>query len=196
MELESSTPHRNDGNLSCALIAALAFSGCVSVSVVYERVAHGHAAFGWICAIAVTISSAALIFYSKPLPIKGGVPTILVGHLFGIFAGATLVHVVVIPFVAEHQLVEHPAQLVNDGVLMLALLGLVWSYLARTPLARAILPIPSFLLVCGYAVTRAEWHLDPFSGFGVQSYVVNQVFATAAGLFFYFVLRPDAWRRG
>jgi hypothetical protein len=175
-----------------AFAAACFFSACVSASVICERLAHGQSSLGWICCLAVTIGAVALIYCSRPALGAAGVAPILGAHLSGIVLATAAVHLAARAWLGPERFVERPAQFVNDGVLNLALLGLVWSYLARSPLVRAVLPVPAFLLVCGYALTKTEWHLDPFSGFGVQSYVVGQVFATAVGLFACYLLQPEA----
>jgi hypothetical protein len=188
-----SGPLERQGTGLAVFVVAFLFAAAVSTSVVSERLAHGHSSTGWLCGLAVTFAAGFLVFYSLR---SGKLPAVLVGiHLLGIACAMAFVHLAARFLLEDSGLVEQPIQLVNDGVLTLALLCLVWSYIARAPLARALLPLPSFALVLGYAATMADWHVDRFSGFGVQSYVIAQVFATAAGLFLYYILGRNAWGR-
>jgi hypothetical protein len=185
-----------------AFIAAFLFSACVCVSLVCERLAHGPSAVGLLWSLAVTLGAAALVilgngFGTEPAGFATSLrrlPAVLCAHLLGIASAIALVHLAMLYFAAQASLAESPAQLVNDGVLIVALLCLVWSYAARSRVARAALPILSFALVGGYALSKAAWHVDPFPGFEVQSYVVGQVLATAAALLGYYLLRPEQGR--
>lgn len=181
-----------------AFLATFLFSLCVSGSLVSARLVHGPSVVSWLWSLAVTLGAAALVARSRgfgrdPLGLSSRaqrVPSFLGAQLLAGAAAIALIHWAALHLAAGTGLAETPAQLVNDGVLIAALLGLVWCFTARSPIARAVLPVASFALVAAYAATRAAWHVDPFPGFPVQSYVVGQVLATAAALFGCYVVQP------
>ena len=182
-----------------AFLAAFFFALLSSISVICERLAQGRSALGWLCSIAV-IAGAVVLILSENRPRadrdrrREGRPTaVLSGHLLGSLAAVSLVHLAVLGIFAD-RLVERPAQLVNDGVLVAATLGFVWSFVSRNRVVRLILPLLSYGLLAGYVATMTSWHLDPFPGLDVQHYVVGQVVSTSAALLIYYFFVPDPTR--
>jgi hypothetical protein len=187
------TPKLDPRRLGAAFLAAFAFSALVCGSVIAQRMARGDSPVGWLFGVGITVAAAFLVHFTRRALDASSLRSVLAANVLGLAAAMALVHLGALTAFAGDGLIERPAQLANDGVLDVALLGLAWSYVARSPRARALLPVPSFLLVGGYLLTRGAWHVDPFHGFGVQSYVVTQVLATAGGLLAYYLLHPNAW---
>ncbi|MFT3837880.1 MAG: hypothetical protein QM723_12890 [Myxococcaceae bacterium] len=171
-----------------AFFFAFGFMLLSSVGLVVERLAFGESEAAWIFSILIT-SGALFLAVSSSLFLQPSRPGVLSqgrrlfgAHLAGVVAAVLAVHLGlrVLPF--RGRLIEAPAQLVNDAVLGVATLGLVWSVATRSPLVRVIAPVFSFVVVAGYVGTMSAWHVDPFVGTAVQTYVVKQILATAISL--------------
>lgn len=97
-----------------------------------------------------------------------------------------VVHLAISALARGGRLAERPAQVVNDVVLVLTTLGLIWSFVSRLQIARCALPLASFGALGGYAASMGSWHVDPFPGLPVQHFVVQQVLSTSAALLIFF----------
>ncbi|NUO52819.1 MAG: hypothetical protein HOV80_28575 [Polyangiaceae bacterium] len=118
--------------------------------------------------------------------------SLVTGHAIGATLAFGAVHVfhIVRGTRLDSALVEGPAQLVNDLVLVGVTLGLCWSLAHADRLVRLGFPFLLIGLLAAYRATAAYWHVDSFSGFGVQSFVARQAFATAGALVLFDILRP------
>jgi hypothetical protein len=157
-----------------AFVAALAFACVATTGLVEQRLApDAHVSF-WIaaaslvCALQLFLSArSATQLWTK----------IHAAHVLGATVGVLGIHTLVAVKVLPHDpaLVECPAQLVNDAVLVGGVLALVWAAAARAMRSRllwfAIALVPSL----AYFRTPLYWHCDRFAGFPVQHYVAAQL---------------------
>lgn len=175
------------GIARAAYLAGFVVALLASGSLICERLAEGHSPLGWFGTLAVTASAILLVASGKPLLSlreihRSHFPGLVGAHLLGIATGILLVHVVATQIPNSEHLIERPAQFVNDLVLASTTLALVWSFVAHTRVMRTLLPLLSVGLLAAYAMTMANWHLDPFPGFEVQRYVLGQAFSIGSGL--------------
>jgi hypothetical protein len=157
-----------------AFVAALAFACVATVGLVEQRLAPASRVSVWICAASL-VCALQLVLSAR---VAGHTWTKihaaqLVGAATGVVAVHTLVAVKLVPH--DPALVESPAQLVNDAVLVGGVLALVWAVVAPALRSRliwfAIALVPSF----AYFRTPLYWHCDRFAGFPVQHYVAAQL---------------------
>lgn len=170
-----------------AFLAAFLFALLTSGSLVCERLAHGHSAFSWLCSVAVTAGALVLLASVNTLAAHSRravrrSKAVFCAQSLGIAAAIGFVHLALVALGDGEQLVERPAQLVNDLVLAAATLGFAWSLVAPARRLRIFLPVLSFGLLAAYTFTMRCWHFDPFPGLEVQHYVIGQVLSTSAGL--------------
>jgi hypothetical protein len=166
-----------------AFLAALAFACVATTGLVEQRLAPGSHVSIWIGV--ASLACALQLFLSARG--HGGHTKIHAAQLLGAATGVVAVHTLVAVKLVPHDpaLVESPAQLVNDAVLVGGVLALVWAVVApglRSKLIWfAIALVPSF----AYFRTPIYWHCDRFAGFPVQHYVAAQLtiaFDAAVGL--------------
>ncbi|MCA9517331.1 MAG: hypothetical protein KC635_20465 [Myxococcales bacterium] len=169
----------------------------VSGGVVLERVSAGDGVIALALA-GVTLAVTALVAVrTHALSALGSQPAIALAQVAGLVVGVLAVHVpVAAASPAGAPLREGPAQLVNDGMLGVGLLLLVWSFVARSGAARLVAPVVAFGLLLGYRATAGFWHLDAlaFPRLTVQQFVQAQVVAVSAGLLVLHWLRPPTAR--
>jgi hypothetical protein len=105
-------------------------------------------------------------------------------QVIGAGAGVAMVHLALraTRLGSSHDLVERPAQFVNDAVAVLAILCVVWGATAQPiQLERVILGASMVLL---YLATAPRWHVDAisFHGTTVQQLVALEFTAVAIGV--------------
>lgn len=174
-----------------AFLTSFCFALVSSGSLLCVRLAEGHPAFSWLCSLAVTAGALLVVVAAKTSGVRTAVrvrraPLVWRAHLWGAALAIALVHLAILIAPAGGHLTERPAQVVNDAVLIVATLGLVWSFVFRPQLVRSVLPLLSFGVLGGYAASMGSWHVDPFPGLQVQHFVVRQVFSTSAALLVFF----------
>lgn len=171
------------GGAVVAFSAGFLFASAACASLVVARWTHGDGTLAWLTTMAL-MAGALVLLSSTSIGSSG----LVAAQLLGVAGAIVVTHLLIGRWDAE-RLVEGPAQLVNDAVLTLTILSLVWSFRAPRARGRAGTALFSFLTVGGYALTAPWWHMDPFPGDGVQHIVVEQVLATATGLFVLFILQ-------
>jgi len=161
-----------------AFLAALAFACVATTGLVEQRLAPDSHVSLWIgaaslaCALQLFLSARPTIGVCQHTWTKIHGAQVL-GAATGVLVIHTLVAVKLVPH--DPSLVESPAQLVNDAVLVGGVLALVWAVVAPALRSRliwfAIALVPSFV----YFRTPIYWHCDRFAGFPVQHYVAAQL---------------------
>lgn len=155
-----------------------------STSVIDTRVAHGSIRSPWM----IVLVSFSAIFCSISVAVfraRGAGPLrdsrLAYAHAVGAACGIALAHLVAFArgVFSNADLVERPRQLVNDTLLVGALLALAWSMGRAT---RGWLLLWSLATVALYLATAGEWHLDHFAGVDVQRFVVTEIVAAAGSL--------------
>jgi hypothetical protein len=105
-------------------------------------------------------------------------------QVVGAAVGVAVVHLALRALESGHSsaLVERPAQFMNDGVAVLAILFVVWGATSE-PIALARV-VAGTALVLLYVATASRWHLDPmrFHGATVQQLVGLEFTGAAIGL--------------
>ena len=172
--------------------AGLLLALLTSVGIAGERLSAGNSVVAVVAnAVATVAAVVALVLMlrarSRALaaPHERTHPALLLApQLVGAVAGIALVHVAlrVSTLSASHLLVERPAQFVNDGVAVAALLAVIWGASAR-PFGVACV-VGGAALVTAYAATASSWHLDPmtFRAATVQQFVAAQFVAAAVAV--------------
>lgn len=166
-----------------ALLGALAFGCIATTGLVEQRIGQGSRAGLWLGA--ASMMCATQLFLSarnglKRLADRSWVWTKLhSAHVLGATAGVLAVHLVVAVTVVprDTDLVECPAQLVNDAVLVGCVLALLWAVVARTLRARIVWLVIALLPCFAYMRTAMYWHCDHIAGHPVQDYVASQLTA-------------------
>jgi hypothetical protein len=170
-----------------AFLAALAFACVATTGLVEQRLARGGHVSLWIGAASLACAIQLVLSARRGSAIWTKIHT---AHVLGAVTGVLAIHTLVAVKLLPHDpdLVECPAQLVNDGVLVGCVLALVWAVAAPALRSRlvwlAIALVPSF----AYFRTPGYWHCDHFDGFPVQHYVAAQLtiaFDTAVALVAY-----------
>lgn len=169
---EFSLGHRQE---MLAFVAALAFACVATAGLVEQRLAPGSHVSLWIGA--ASLACALQLVLSARVVVGKTWTRIHAAQLLGAATGVVVVHTLVAVKLLPHDpaLVECPAQLVNDAVLVGGVLALVWAVVAPGVRSRlfwfAIALVPSF----AYFRTPIYWHCDRFAGFPVQHYVAAQL---------------------
>ena len=168
-----------------SFLAAFTFTLVACAGLLGRRLAQGDLSGAWPWSVGVMFAAVIVAVSSRVFGPR------IAAHALGAALAIGLVHFTLLlrPGAFGGALVEDPRQLVNDGVLVAAILALVWSFDARGALARVALPAAALAVVTLYDLTAPSWHLDAFAGTGVQHYVSAQVVAVAAGLFVFDLLR-------
>ncbi|NUP10857.1 MAG: hypothetical protein HOW73_32840 [Polyangiaceae bacterium] len=168
-----------------------------SCTLVGERITQGELSVAWLCSALLTFVAIVCVQSIDRSPTSPAASArskgrVVAAHALGAASAIAVVHVAVAlkSRLAGGALVERPSQIVNDLVLVGAILGLVWSLRAANPLVRLGLPAISLGAVTLYFATARFWHLDPFPGFAVQRFVVQQALVTAGALLVFDVFRP------
>lgn len=190
---------RWNGRQIVAFAIALVFGAATALGLVVERMDLGGAAHAtWISAaimasVVLMIIAADLCntprvaeFTRDSMPCSPLGPQAL-GAILPVIAVHT--YLAIAAHAGRSSLVEGPAQLVNDVVLVFGLFGLVQGAVARRRSERLLWIAIAALLVAAYARTADCWHRDPFDGLAVQRYVIGQVTAAASGIFLLLALR-------
>ena len=179
-----------------AFVAALAFACIATMGLVEQRLdASSHIGM-WIGAVAMACVAA--LFASARSALRASRPDlwtkIHAAHVLGATAGVVLVHafLAVTWMPRDPELVECPAQLVNDVVLVGCVLALVWAVIARDRRTRLVWFVAALVPCFAYFRTPMYWHCDHFAGYPVQEYVASQLtaaFDAAVGLLAYLMVR-------
>jgi hypothetical protein len=171
--------------------ASMAFTGlCVALAasggILSERISGGSLRVGFVANVVITLSAiVAFVVTMRAVSTSrdaasGLSKSQVLAQALGGVLGILLVHAVVRGgSVGAPWLSEKPAQLVNDGVVVFAILAVVWGC-ARNLDPRVL--IVALVLVTGYAATAGRWHLDRAPhGFDatVQQFVVAEFVAVA-----------------
>jgi hypothetical protein len=158
-----------------AFVAALAFACVATTGLVEQRLAPDSHVSLWIGV--ASLACALQLVLSARVAGRKTWTNIHAAQLLGAATGVVAVHTLVAVKLLPHDpaLVECPAQLVNDAVLVGGVLALVWAVVAPGLRSRlfwfAIALVPSF----AYFRTPIYWHCDRFDGFPVQHYVAAQL---------------------
>jgi len=169
----------------------------VSGSVLAVRLSRGHLSMAWLASAVVTLGAilcaTSLDVFTRPPTLREERrASLLSAHAFGVVVGLGLVHVALVlrGTSIDPALVERPSQLVNDLVLVGAILSVCWSLDAASLVTRVGVPVLALVVVAAYRATANRWHADGFPGFAVQRFVVHQCVATLGALFLFDVFRP------
>ncbi|MFT3709255.1 MAG: hypothetical protein QM817_16570 [Archangium sp.] len=176
------------GDSRVAFVTAFFFALLASGSVVCARLSEANTPFAVLASVAVTVGAVMLVVTGR----SPRAPVIITAHVSGAIVALLAVHLAIALFLAGEPLIERPAQLMNDAVLVLTTLGFVWSFVTRHRVMRVVLPIASCALLGAYAASMVRWHLDPFPGLRVQHFVVGQVVSTSIALLVFFFVADDA----
>jgi len=168
-----------------AFLAGAALAVITSAGIVEERLSAGSVGVGLFVNGFVLLAS--ILSLGVVRRRASGAANVLLAQTLGAIVGIAIVHLALrggwIP--RPSWLAERPAQLVNDGVAVLATLALVWACAHKLDLRLLVFALATVTL---YKATGRFWHLDvPPGGFAVrvQDLVVAQVGATALALAIY-----------
>jgi hypothetical protein len=188
-----------------AFASGLLLATLTSAGIVATRMSAGNAvvalaanAFATLAAIAVAAYylRAQSDSFARGLDAQVALPALprTASQIIGAIVGVALVHLALRAsgVGSSHELVERPAQLVNDAVAVLAILCLVWGAASRPAnLLRVVVGAAVILL---YVATATRWHLDPiaFHGPTVQQLVALEFTGAAIGIAVFRSLAPSA----
>lgn len=156
-----------------SFLSALLLALAVSTSLVQQRLSHGApASLLWSLAL---LPAAMLVWRTAG---RRDVLHHVLAQLAGATCGTVFVHLTLVH--GDAALVESGRQFTNDAVLVLSILGAVWTLKLER---RAVLLVltPSVLLA-GYHATAGWWHVDHFPGSTVQDFVLREALAVLLGL--------------
>lgn len=166
-----------------AFLAALAFGAIATSGLAEQRVDHKSSIGIWLGAATMAAAVPLLLSTRKALAMLAESSRVWTklhsAHVLGATAGVMAVHAVlalkVLP--RDNALVECPAQLVNDAVLVGCVVVLLWAVVARTRRARIVWFAVALLPCLAYLRTAMYWHCDHVAGHPVQDYVASQLTA-------------------
>lgn len=171
-------------------VIALALGMLTSAGLVAERLSAGSTLLA-VCLLISTLSFTVVamlllrpIARRLPRANQRDLAVLIAVQVGAVLLGVALTHAAVAFSVDTAGLREAPAQLVNDAILGVGLILLIWSFLAKTHSMRLATGAAAFALVALYQATATLWHVDTiaFSGLTIQQFVSSEVLAVAAGL--------------
>ncbi len=168
--------------------AGLLLATFPSAGIAGERVSAGSLGVALVANAAATLAALVVLGITARVRSSGDAQSrsglVVALQVVGAAVGVAVVHLALrnIGTGASAELVERPAQFMNDGVAVLAILCVVWGATSEpVALARVVAGSAIVLLYVG---TASRWHLDPiqFRGATVQQLVGLEFTGAAIGI--------------